>query len=100
VTLPLLVSRRRCQPESEETSPTSQETSREIRLVVDPAKARLLTITPLDGSAGRLGNFCFQYAAALGIAAKNNMTLVLPDNTFVRSMREMFAIKVGAISTR
>jgi len=56
---------------------------------------RYLTITPLDGSEGRLGNFCFRYAAALGIAAKNNMTLVLPATGFVHSMREIFNVKVS-----
>ena len=67
----------------------------ELKIVVDPTKTRFLTITPLDGRAGRLGNFCFRYAAALGIAARNNMTLVLPDTLFVREMTKLFQLKVG-----
>ena len=53
---------------------------------------RYLAIMPLDGSVGRLGNFCFRYAAALGIAERNNMTLVLPDNELVRNLRDIFQI--------
>lgn len=53
---------------------------------------RYLTIYPLDGRSGRLGNFCFRYASALGIAKANNMTLVLPDTPLVREMRLYFKI--------
>lgn len=53
---------------------------------------RYLTIAPLDGSVGRLGNFCFRYASALGIAKANNMTLILPDTPLVQEMRRNFHI--------
>ncbi|XP_067930186.1 galactoside alpha-(1,2)-fucosyltransferase 2-like [Watersipora subatra] len=53
---------------------------------------RYLTINPLDGSVGRLGNFCFRYAAALGIALANDMQLVLPDTELVREMISVFRI--------
>lgn len=59
---------------------------------------RYLTIAPLDGSFGRLGNFCFRYASALGIAKANNMTLVLPDTKLVRKMRNVFQITAPLVS--
>ena len=68
------------------TTPKSDHSSSTSSNVGPP----YLTIYPLDGSAGRLGNFFFRYASALGIAKANNMTLILPDTELVRSMRDNF----------
>ena len=66
--------------------------------VVSGSSRRYLTIAPLDGSFGRLGNFCFRYASALGIAKANNMTLVLPNTDLVREMRRAFQITAPLVS--
>lgn len=64
-----------------------------------PSKpTRYLTIYPLDSTAGRLGNLCFRYAAAMGIAKANNMTLVLPNTPFVLETRKVFQISAPLIT--
>lgn len=72
----------------QKTGHNSVATNSDIKRVGPP----YITIYPLDGSAGRLGNFFFRYASALGMAKANNMTLILPDTPLVRKMRESFSL--------